>query len=202
MVGYVKEKRAGLVQNAAAVLSKGKLVGSVPKFYLPTYGLFEEQRYFTPGDPQRDVRTFTSAGVRFGVIICEDAWHPEPTEALARKGADVVFCIASSPARGIHRPNAKGEPLIERQWRSLLSAHALMSSVFMVFVNRAGAEEEEYFWGGSMVVSPSGEVVASAKRYEPDLLTVSLDMSEVERARRLSSFKDHRQKFHRVLESL
>lgn len=158
-------------------------------------------RYFTPADPSYDLRTFDSGKVRFGVIICEDAWHPEPSEALARMGADVIFCIASSPARGIHQPNAKGELLIERQWKNLLAAHAIMNNAFLVFVNRAGAEDEEYFWGGSMVVSPSGEVIASARRYEPDLLTVELDLSEVEKARRMSSFKDHRAKLHRILET-
>jgi NAD+ synthase (glutamine-hydrolysing) len=202
VVGYVRKKRAGLIQNAAAVLNKGRLVGSVPKFYLPTYGLFEEMRYFTPGDPRRDLRVFRAGRVKFGVIICEDAWHAEPIEALARMGADVVFCIASSPARGIHHANPKGELPIEMQWKSLLSAHALMNNVFLVFVNRAGAEDEEYFWGGSMVASPSGEIIASAKKYENDLLTIDLDLSEVERTRRLSSFKDHKAAFHKVLESL
>ncbi len=202
IVGFVREDRAGLIENAAAVLHAKAVAGSVAKFYLPTYGLFEEMRYFTAGSPQKDLKSFTANGVRFGVMICEDAWHPEPAEALARIGCDLIFCISSSPARGVHRPNSRGELPIERQWEKLLAAHALMNNAFLIFVNRAGAEDEEYFWGGSMVISPSGEIVAKAKRYEPDLLNVEIDLSEIARSRRFSSFKDHRQTFHKVLESL
>jgi predicted amidohydrolase len=200
--GYVKQDALGLVHNSAAVMGDGKVVGSTSKFFLPTYGLFEELRYFVPGNPKTDLKVFGSEKCKFGVIICEDAWHPEPIQALARLGAEVVFCLASSPARGIGKSDPVGELPIESQWLSLLRAQALMNNVFIVFVNRAGPEDEEFFWGGSSVVSPTGEMLARAKEDETDWVTVDIDLDEVKRARRFSSFRDYRAEFHEVLRDL
>jgi predicted amidohydrolase len=202
MCGYVKQDALGLVQNSAAILGDGRVLGTTSKFFLPTYGLFEELRYFVPGNPKTDLRVFESDKCRFGVIICEDAWHPEPIQALARLGAEIVFCLASSPARGVSRAEPDGELPIESQWLALLRAHALMSNVFIAFVNRVGPEDAEFFWGGSTLVSPGGETLARAKRDEADWVTADIDLDEVKRARRFSSFRDYRAEFHEVLRDL
>jgi len=202
MCGFVKQDRLGLIQNSAAIMGYGKVIGTTSKFFLPTYGLFEELRYFVPGNPKTDLRIFESDKCRFGVIICEDAWHPEPIQVLARLGAEVIFCLASSPARGITKSEPAGELPIESQWLSLLRAHALMNNVFIAFVNRAGPEDEEFFWGGSAVVSPAGETLARAKKDETDWVSVDIDLDDVKRARRFSSFRDYRAEFHEVLRDL
>lgn len=202
MCGFVKENGLGLIQNSAAVLGDGKLIGTSSKYFLPTYGLFEELRYFAPGDPKTDLRVFESPKCRFGVIICEDAWHPEPIQGLARLGAEVIFCLGSSPTRGVGKVSRGDELPIESQWLSLLQAHGLMNNVFIAFVNRVGPEDEEFFWGGSAVVSPAGEVIRRAKRDETDWVTADVDLDEVKRARRFSSFKDYRSEFHEVLRDL
>jgi predicted amidohydrolase len=202
MCGFVKQNSLGLIQNSAAIMGGGKLIGTTSKFFLPIYGLFEELRYFVPGNPKTDLRTFESDNCRFGVIICEDAWHPEPIQALARLGAEIIFCLASSPARGINKTEPAGELPIESQWLSLLKAHALMSNVFVAFVNRVGPEDDEFFWGGSTVVSPTGEILVRAKKDETDWVTVDVDLDEVKRARRFSSFRDYRVEFHEVLRDL
>jgi len=199
VVGFVRENDLGFVQNAAATLGNGKLLGSTAKFYLPTYGLFEETRYFAGGNPKTDLKVFESPACRFGIVVCEDAWHPEPIEALARLGADLVFCIASSPAKGIVESNSERGLPIEEQWMSLLKAHALMNTIFVVFVNRSGPEDEEYFWGGSAVISPSGKTITKAKRFESDLLISEIDLDEIKRARRFTSFRDHNVRLHEVL---
>lgn len=200
--GLVTQDALGLIRNSAAVLGDGKVLGTTSKFFLPTYGLFEELRYFVPGDPRTELRVFEGGGCRFGVVICEDAWHPEPIQALARLGADVVFCLASSPARGVGRPEQESGLPIQARWLSLLKAHALMNNVFVAFVNRAGPEDEEFFWGGSTLVSPTGDVLAKAKNDEPDWVTATIDLDDVKRARRFSSFKDYRPEFHEVLRDL
>lgn len=202
IAGYVKTDNLGHFRNSAAVIDTQGIRGDVSKFYLPTYGLFEEMRYFAPGDPLADLKVFETVQIKFGIAICEDIWHAEPIEALARMGAQVIFCLASSPVRGLQKTQSNGASLVEDQWCALLKAHALMNNIFVVFVNRAGPEDEEYFWGGSMVVSPSGQIVASAKRFEEDLLVVDLDIDDVGRARRFSSFRDHKQRLHEVLERL
>ncbi len=202
VVGLAKQNNLAFVENAAAIIGDREIIGTVSKFYLPTYGLFEERRYFVPGNPSTDLRIFESPSCKFGVMICEDAWHPEPIEALARLGAEVVFCIASSPARGLTKPNPKNELQIEGQWISILKAHAIMNTVFVAFVNRSGPEDEEYFWGGSLIVSPSGEIVARAKKFEPDIVTTSIDLNEIQRVRRFTSFREHNYKLHEVLQEL
>ena len=202
MCGYVKQDVLGLIQNSAAIMGDGKVIGTTSKFFLPTYGLFEELRYFVPGNAKTDLRVFETDKCRFGVIICEDAWHPEPIQALARLGAEVIFCLASSPARGISKSEPAGELPIESQWLSLLQAHALMSNVFVAFVNRVGPEDDEFFWGGSTLVSPAGEILARAKKDETDWVAADIDLDDVKRARRSSSFRDFRAEFHEVLRDL
>lgn len=202
MCGFVKQDSLGLIQNSAAIMGDGKLIGTISKFFLPTYGLFEELRYFVPANPKTDLVAFESKSCKFGVIVCEDAWHPEPVQALARLGAEIVFCLASSPARGISNSEHAGALPIESQWMALLRAHALMNNVFIAFVNRVGPEDDEFFWGGSTLVSPAGEIQAKAKKDEVDCVTADVDLDEVKRARRFSSFKDYRAEFHEVLRDL
>ncbi len=201
VVGFVEEVRGGVLRNSAAVMGHGKLLVTVPKFYLPTYGLFEEGRYFAAGDPLRDLRVIDSPFGRFGVAICEDLWHPEPAEALVRMGAELLICIASSPVRGVGQGTG-GEPWIAGAWRSIIEATALMNTVHVVFVNRVGPEDEEYFWGGSMVVGPDGAPIFKAPLYEEGLFFCELDLSENARARRFSSFRVHQRDFHRLLAEL
>ncbi|MBP1449041.1 MAG: amidohydrolase, partial [Thermoproteus sp.] len=140
VAGAVREVRRGVLRNAAAVIIDGK-IDYVYKFYLPTYGLFEERRYFQRGDPRNDLKVFEHRGWKFGVLICEDAWHPEPAEALALMGADALLIPAASPMRRLGRSLA-----IQENWEALLKAHALMNTVWAVFVNTVGGQEEEFFW--------------------------------------------------------
>ncbi|AEA11763.1 Amidohydrolase, putative [Thermoproteus uzoniensis 768-20] len=196
VAGAIKEVRPGVLRNSAAVIINGE-INYVYKFYLPTYGLFEERRYFQRGDPLKDLKVFQHAGVKFGVIICEDAWHPEPAEALALMGADLILVPAASPMRRLGKDLA-----IQESWEALLKAHALMNTVWMAFVNTVGSQEEEFFWGGSMVVSPLGEVKLRLKIFEEDRAVYALDMDELRRARFFSSFRDHISSFHKILAEL
>jgi predicted amidohydrolase len=202
IVGTVGEGQRGIIHNTAAVIRAGQPIVHVPKLYLPTYGLFEESRYFTPGRATSLTQTFTSSGLRFGIVICEDAWHPEPIELLARSGADLVICIASSPTRGVGMKRAAADLSIGDKWLALLRAHALMNSVFVAFVNRTGSEDDEFFWGGSMLMGPSGQLIASAQLDSPETLIVSVDADLVGRARRMGSYKDHRVDVHDLLGKL
>lgn len=196
VVGTIKEVRRGVLRNAAAVIIDGN-IDYVYKFYLPTYGLFEERRYFQRGDPLKDLKVFQYAGWKFGVMICEDAWHPEPAEALALMGADLILIPAASPMRRLGKRLA-----IEDAWEALLKAHSLMNTVWTAFVNTVGSQEEEYFWGGSMIVSPLGEIKLKLKTLEEDRGVFRIDEDDLRRARFFSSFRDHISSFHRVLSEL
>ncbi|MDT7901306.1 MAG: nitrilase-related carbon-nitrogen hydrolase [Acidianus sp.] len=194
--GTIKEVRPGILRNSAVISIEGNY-DYIYKFYLPTYGLFEERRYFQPGDPLSDIKIFRYKGINFGVVICEDAWHPEPIEALALKGADAVFIPASSPMRRLEE-----NLLIENNWESLIKAHSLMYGIWTAFVNAVGSQEEEYFWGGSMVSSPQGTIKVKAKKFEEDRIFTKIDLEDVRKARFFSSFRDHNRDFHRLLSNL
>lgn len=198
VLGCVYEKRIGIYYNSIVVVCDGEIFGFIPKLYLPNYGLFEESRYFKEGS-SKDVKVFEWKGWRFGSVICEDAWHPEPVELLARLGADLVFIHASSPLRGLY---GKGETFIENVWRAIAVTRAVENTVYIAFINRVGEEDEEFFWGGSMVIDPTGEVIAEGKKMEEDLVVVELDKYRLVRARRFSSFKVHRKDIHRILGDL
>ncbi len=193
IVGLPRETRKGILRNSAVVLRSGKSPLFVDKLYLANYELFDEKRYFQEGN-HRNLRVFAFKGEKIGTVVCEDAWHPEPIELLARKGADIVVVISASPFR------ISGSDIRE-SWRALLSAHSIMNTVWTVFVNSVGQGEEEYFWGGSMVSSPSGKIVMKLKEMEEDRGVVTIDSEENRRARVHSGFKDHRRELHRDLYS-
>lgn len=203
VLGGVDEVRPGVLRNTAFVVSDGRLAARVPKFYLPTYGLFEEARYFEQGDPLKDVRIVGLGKWSLGVAICEDLWHPEPAEALSRMGAELIACIAASPARGIgtgHR--GRDGVWIREAWRAILKATAITNTVHVAFANLVGPEDDEYFWGGSMVVGPDGSVLGEGKLFEEDMVVCDVDLGENSRARRFSSFRVHRREFHKLLSEL
>ena len=196
IVGLIKEIRPGILRNSAAIIIDHK-VDYIYKFYLPTYGLFEERRYFQAGDPKKDLKVFEYKGIKFGVVICEDAWHYEPIQALVLMGADTIFIPSASPMR---RLSAK--LWIQDSWEALLKAHSLINGIWTAFVNNVGSQEEEFFWGGSMIVSPSGEIVSRAKLFEEDNIIAEINLDEVRKNRFFSSFRDVNKDFYDVLRNL
>jgi len=191
--GMIKEYNPGILRNTAAVTIDGK-IDYVYKFYLPTYGLFEERRYFQPGNPLKDIKLFNINNFKFGVAICEDAWHPEPLQALSLLGADVVFIPSESPMRRL-----SSKLLIEDQWETLIKAHSVMNGIWTAFVNSVGSQEEEYFWGGSMISNPSGVIVAKAEKFKEERLSTSINKDEIRKSRFFSSFRDYNRDFHKFL---
>ena len=118
---------------------------------------------------------------------------------LARLGADLVFISSSSPLRGLY---GEGDTFIERVWEAINVTRAVENTVYIAFVNKVGVEDEECFWGGSMVISPDGEVIAKAKKMEEELVIVEISTHVIRRARRFSSFKEHRKDLHKLLGEL
>lgn len=169
VVGFV-DKAADLF-NAAAVLHDGHIAGVVHKQYLPTYGVFDEDRYFRPG-----LRTviFELGPVLFGVNICEDIWYPTgPTVAQTNAGAELIININASP---YHRGKLAFR-------RTMLSTRAADHATFVVYVNLVGGQDELVFDGGSMVIGPRGELVAQAAQLEEELLIVDIDPVDAHRTR-------------------
>jgi len=176
VVGFVEESPSFRFHVSAAYLEAGHVMHTHRKLYLPTYGMFDEERYLDAGDR---LRVFQS---RFGpsaMLICEDLWHPSLPYLAAHEGAFFLLCIADSPARGLSGSSVDAAQVYER----LCRVYAQFFQVWVIFVNRVGFEEGVNFWGGSMVVNPMGEVAARAPLMDEHLLVAEVDEAEIRRAR-------------------
>ena len=180
LVGGIEESNEFGIFNSAFFIEKGKVLHIHRKMYPPTYGMFEEMRYFNQG---RSLNPVDTRWGRIGVLICEDLWHLSLPYLLALQGAQVIIGIAASPTR----LGGDGDKLsIAKVNTENHKAYARLLSSYIIFCNRVGYEDGVNFWGGSEVVAPSGDVVASAKLFDEDLVVAEVDTNEVRRARRLS----------------
>ncbi len=175
--GFVEVSSRFNYYNAAAYVAEGEIKHIHRKLYLPTYGMFDEMRFFALGE---NLRTFQTPFGEMGLLVCEDLWHPSTVFLHAQDGARVVITISASPGRG-----AREEDLLQssESWINLLKATAQFYTIYNVYVNRVGFEDGAHFPGGSMVVNPSGEIVAQGRYFEEDLVVAPLDLEEVRRAR-------------------
>jgi predicted amidohydrolase len=166
--------------NAAVYMSGGEIKHVHRKVYLPTYGMFDEQRYFAAGDR---VRSFDSGGVRAGVVVCEDLWHLSTAYLLFIQGISVLVCISSSPGRGVlANPGADLAPGSVGSWRDLLRTVAEYTTSYVAYCNRLGYEDGVNFWGGSSVYGPDGQPLVEAGE-SAELVIAEIDLREVERQR-------------------
>ena len=162
VVGFVDAN--GGLYNAAAVAHDGKRVGIYHKIHLPNYGVFDELRYFKSG---AECQVYVIEGTRIGVSVCEDIW-PEvgPTEVQSRGGAELIVNINGSPFHA-----GKGQVR-----EKMLSARAANNEVFVAYLNIVGGQDELVFDGASMVVDPSGEIVARGGQFQEELIVTDLDV--------------------------
>jgi predicted amidohydrolase len=175
--GFVEESPEHLFFNSAAYCEGGKLLHVHRKVHLPTYGLFEEGRYFAAGD---SVRAFDTRFGRLAMLVCEDVWHLTMPYLAALDGALAILALSASPTRGV---GTEGKAKNTLAWERLLLTYASSLTVFVVYANRAGFEDGVGFWGGSEIVSPSGEVVLKGAYHETDSPTAELDFELVRRER-------------------
>ena len=179
LAGFVERTPDGRIHIASGYWTGGRVAHVHRKVYLPTYGIFDDGRYFAAGER---FDTFPSAVGEAGIAICEDGWHASTPYLYAIGGAQVIFNVSSSPGRGV----AEGGDLGTAESCRLMDRfYAQYFTVYVVFVNRVGNEDGVGFWGGSEVVAPDGTVVARAPEFEPDLLFAEIDpaLAARERAR-------------------
>ncbi|MGZ8528102.1 MAG: nitrilase-related carbon-nitrogen hydrolase, partial [Candidatus Limnocylindrales bacterium] len=165
---------------AAALLEDGRIVHVHRKLFLPTYGLFDERRFFAPGDLLRAVPS--RLGVGLGLAVCEDFWHLPVAQLLALDGAQILVNVSSSPGRDLAATNEVGLGTAS-SWRTLMRTYAQLTTSIVVFVNRVGVEESITFWGGSEVIGPDGAALFSAPFFDEGLYQVEVDLDEIRRAR-------------------
>jgi predicted amidohydrolase len=187
VVGFVDEDRRHRFFIAGAYLSKGQVVHVHHKVYLPTYGLFDEGRFFAWGDA---VRAFDTRFGRMGILICEDFWHASPPYLLWLDGADVLLFTSASPGRGL-RDETKLE---SARWVEHINrAYASLFTSFVAHANRVGYEDGLHFWGGSTVFDPNGELLVKGPYHQEALSLVDIDLNQLHRTRaRLPLLRDER----------
>ena len=170
VVGFA-DARDSEVYNAAGLAYDGRLVDVYHKQFLPNYGVFDEDRYFRPGESSQ---VYVVNGTAVGVNICEDIWYPVgPTVAQRAAGAELIVNINGSP---FHSG--------KRGFRDkMLATRAADNEVFLAYVNLVGGQDELVFDGASMVFDPLGNLVASASQFQEDMLIVDLDVESVFRSR-------------------
>ncbi len=157
----------GNVYNAAALINNTHIVNIYHKVELPNYGVFDEKRYFTPGS---GCLPFEINGATITVNICEDIWieGSEVEYCTINNNAAVVLNISSSPFHA-------GKLALRR---NIIASFAKRTRAFVCYNNMVGGQDELVFDGGSVVVSPQGDVVASARRFEEDLLVTDIEIDE------------------------
>jgi NAD+ synthetase len=151
------------------------------KIFLPTYGVFDEERFVEPG---LTVQAYDARFGRAAVIVCEDAWHSLVPTIAALDGAQLLVVPGASPARGLE-PDQEGDsrPGSARRWERTVQAIAAEHGVYLVVAQLAGFEGGKALQGGSCVVGPRGEVLARGPLFEEAVVEVEVDLDEIVRAR-------------------
>jgi predicted amidohydrolase len=163
----VSEKTRATLFNTAVLVGPEGLVGKYRKMYLPTHSVFEEKRHFRPG---YQAATFNTPIGTIGLCICYDIFFPELTRLTRLQGAQLIVCISASPA------------VRKSYFEILTAARALENTAFLAYVNLVGVEDGLQFWGGSRLVSPTGDIVAKAQYDEEDFVLCDLNFNDIRAA--------------------
>jgi predicted amidohydrolase len=194
VVSFVEESEDHRLYIAAALLEEGEVRFVHRKLFLPTYGLFDERRFFAAGERLRAVDS--RLGVRLGIAICEDFWHMAVPETLALDGAQILVNVSSSPGRDLAAVNEVGLGTAG-SWRNLMRTYAQLTTSFTIFCNRVGMDETISFWGGSEVIAPSGDAVFSAPFFDEGIYFVDVELGDLRRERiGLPLLRDERPELH------
>ncbi len=163
----LSEKTQATVFNTAVFVGPQGFIGKYRKMYLPTHSVFEEKRYFRPG---YEAAAFQTEIGNIGLCICYDVFFPEVFRLTRLKGAQLIVCISASPA-------------VRRSYfETLTCARAIENTAYLAYVNLAGVQDGLQFWGGSSLVSPTGDVLAKAKYDEEDFVICEVDYNDLRTA--------------------
>ena len=164
LVGYLGQSDAGRPQNCVAVIYRGEIVATYIKHHLPNYGVFDEYRNFTPGNHSLVIRV---CGVDIGIAICEDIWqNGGPVAELTKRSIGLLLVPNGSPYE-INKNDAR---------LALVQKRAIEVGAPLAYVNMTGGQDDLVFDGDTIVVGPTGEVIARAPQFEDGLMVIDLDV--------------------------
>ena len=184
MISLFEKKTTGFYHNTSIVIDdKGKIISKYRKMHIPDDPGYYEKFYFTPGD-----LGFKSTKTKYGKVgslICWDQWFPEAARLTTLKGAEILFYPT---AIGWHPKEKKhfGKSQLEA-WITIQRSHAIANGVFVAAINRIGLEKtgkrKIHFWGNSMIIDPSGNIIAKSKTDKEEILITNIDLNKIETAR-------------------
>jgi len=180
LVGFIERGDTGIPCNAAALVAD-RVQHLHRKLYLPTYGMFDEGRYFGRGQ-RLDLCTYE--GWKLGILVCEDFWHPGLIYALAAQGMDALLVMAAGAGRGAWQGGMHGSPFASTgTWEGIARTTAQLYGIYVALCNRVGVEGALTFAGASLIVGPDGTVHQRAAGVEEAMLEWEFDPEEIRRAR-------------------
>ena len=158
----------GLVHNSAVLAHPDGKVDIYNKWFLPTFGPFEEKIFFDEGE---SLKVFNTKFGKIGMLICYDLFFPEICKAYSLQGADIMICISASPST------------TRKYFETLLPARAIENTAFIVYVNLVGTQDDLVLWGGSQVYDPLGNLLAKASYFKENVTTCEIDLKQIKVAR-------------------
>lgn len=174
--GFVESGADHRIFNSALYAADGQVQHVHRKIYLPTYGMFDEARYYGQGDT---IRSFPTRFGQVGMLICEDMWHPSTTYLLAQEGAQILLALANSPSRGVHATGLGSHD----SWHAIIQSQSQIYGMVTCFSQRVGVEDGLVFSGGSTLVDPFGKLSPAAPMFEEALHILEVDLDAIRRAR-------------------
>jgi predicted amidohydrolase len=163
----LSEKTKATLYNTAVFVGPEGLIGTYHKMYLPTHSVFEEKRYFRAG---YQTTSFSTPVGNVGLCICYDIFFPEVARLIRLTGAQLLVCISASPS------------MRRSYFETLTAARALENTAYLAYVNLVGVEDGLQFWGGSRLISPTGDIIARAKYDEEDFVLCEVDYRDLKSA--------------------
>ncbi|UCH72301.1 MAG: carbon-nitrogen hydrolase family protein [Thermoplasmatales archaeon] len=161
-------KVEGLIYNSAVLIHPNGKVDIYNKWFLPTFGPFEEKIFFDQGEK---LKIFNTKFGKIGIIICYDLFFPELCKAYSLQGAGIIICLSAVPS--VNR----------KYFETLIPARAIENTVFMIYSNLVGTQEDLVFWGGSQIYDPLGNLLAKSPYFKENVTTCKLDLKSIKKAR-------------------
>lgn len=195
VVGFVDERERGLFHNSSAYLSGGKILHIHRKVFPPTYGMFEEMKFFALG---RNFKSFDTPFGKSGMMICYDFLHYGASYLLFAGGSEIIIIISNAPGRGLSEQDAY---ISSRMWELMGEAISRFSSAFVIYCNRVGFEDGKHFAGGSFIFNPMGELLSRASYFDEEFIVQTINLDEIRETRKKWPYKRD-EKPEIILESL
>ncbi len=153
------------IYNAASFIVEGKVIASYHKQLLPNYGLFDEQRYFTPGNTTQII---CYKGVKIACLICEDMWQAQPAQTARKQGAELILCLNASPFE--LKKSEKRQAIIQQR--------SIENHCPIIYIHSVGAQDDFIFDGGSFVTNSAGQICLQAPFWCESLIDIAIDSTQ------------------------